>query len=366
MRLRRITLQHFRNIGFADLSFAGNQQFFVGANGQGKTNLLEAAGFVSSLRSFRTADARHLIAHGQTEAALACEFEHEKFGATKLVVKLRAGGKEVWCDGERVTRLGDYLGRFPTVVFSSQDQQLVRGSPGLRRRWLDFTLAAMDTGYLRALQAYHKALAERNALLKRGSAAGGELSAFEKPLAAAAAELLVKREAGVTELAGHVATAYAKIADGAERAGLRYAPDTTAENATGWAGVFERGRGRDQQFRTTLAGPHRDDLHFTLADRTARDFGSEGQQRSLVLALRLAQVSFFRERAGVEPLLLADDVLGELDPARRRRFWATLGETRQVIATGTSLPDAELGAWEVLRVAGGTFEAEAAVGTKAD
>ena len=135
MRVLRITLQHFRNIPFAQLAFAGRQQFFVGANGQGKTNLLEAAGFVSALRSFRAADTRMLIAHGQTEAAVACEFEHETFAVTKLVIKLRAGGKEVWCDGEKMNRLGDYLGRFPTVVFSSQDQQLVRGAPALRRRW---------------------------------------------------------------------------------------------------------------------------------------------------------------------------------------------------------------------------------------
>ncbi len=360
MRLRRITLQHFRNVGFAELSFGGRQQFFVGGNGQGKTNLLEAAGFVSALRSFRAVDTRLLIAHDQPEAALACEFDHEKFGVTKLVITLRPGGKEVWCDGVKVTRLGDYLGRFPAVVFSSQDQQLVRGSPGLRRSWLDFTLAAMDPDYLRALQAYHKALAERNALLKRNGGAG-ELGAFERPLAAAAAELQAKRAAGVAELDGQVAAAYTRIADGAEGAGLRYRPDLTAENAAAWLGVFERGRARDQQFRTTLAGPHRDDVGLMLAGRAARDFGSEGQQRSLVLALRLAQVGFFRARSGVEPLLLADDVLGELDPERRRRFWATLGEARQVIATGTSLPDAELGDWEVFRVAAGVFSKETAI-----
>jgi DNA replication and repair protein RecF len=359
MRLRRITLQHFRNVPFAELTFSGRQQFFVGANGQGKNSLLEAVGFVSTLRSFRTTDARLLIAHGQSEAALACEFDHERFGVSKSVLKLRAGSKTVECDGEKISRLGDYLGRFPTVVFSSQDQQWVRGAPGLRRRWLDFTLAAMDPVYLRGLQAYHKALAERNALLKRG-VSGGELSAFEKPLALAATEVQQKRVAGVAELAAHVATAYSQIADGAEHVDLRYAPDITAENASAWLGVFERGRTRDQQFRTTVAGPHRDDFHVLLDSRAARDFGSEGQQRCLVLALRLAQVSFFRSRSGVEPLLLADDVLGELDPVRRRRFWATLGETRQVLATGTSLPEAELGEWEVFRVAGGVFTKEGA------
>lgn len=357
MRLRRITLENFRNIAFAELTFGGRQQFLTGRNGQGKTNLVEAAGFVGALRSFRAADARVLIRHGQPEAAVACEFEHERAGTTRLVIRLSPGGKEVTCDGAKVARLGDYLGRFPTVVFSSQDQQLARGAPALRRRWLDLTLAATDAGYLRVVQAYHKALTERNALLKRGAGAA-ELAAFERPLAAAAFELQTRRAAGAEELAGCAAAAYARIADGSEAAGVRHAPDVTAESAQAWLGVFERGRARDRQFRATLAGPHRDDLVFTLSGRPAKDFGSEGQQRSLVLALRLAQADFFEAKTGVAPLLLADDVLGELDAGRRRRFWGALGEGRQVIATGTGLPDAELGDWEIFSVTDGTFRAE--------
>lgn len=357
MRLRRITLQTFRNITLTELNLSGRQQFFVGANGQGKTNLLEAVGFVTALRSFRTADTRVLIQEGKSDAALAADFEHERLGPTNLVIKLRPGGKEVACDGERVDRLGDYLGRFPTVVFSSQDQQLVRGAPGLRRRWLDLTLAAVEPDYLRDLQAYHRALAGRNKLLKEHSANTAELAAFEHPLAAAAAGLAARREAGLHALGAHVAAAYERIADGAEPAGLRAAPDVTVADAAGWRGLFERNRQRDRQFRTTLAGPHRDDITLTVGGRAARDYGSEGQQRSLVLALRLAQMTFFRERTGVEPILLADDVLGELDPERRRRFWASLGESRQVIATGTTLPDAELGKWQVFNVRGGEFSA---------
>ena len=166
MRLRRITLQTFRNITLTELNLSGRQQFFVGANGQGKTNLLEAVGFVTALRSFRTADTRVLIQEGKSDAALAADFEHERLGPTNLVIKLRPGGKEVACDGERVDRLGDYLGRFPTVVFSSQDQQLVRGAPGLRRRWLDLTLAAVEPDYLRDLQADHRALRAGTHLLQ--------------------------------------------------------------------------------------------------------------------------------------------------------------------------------------------------------
>src|SRR6185436_19682554 len=152
MRLRKLTLRHFRNVGFATLELNGRQQFLVGANGQGKTNLLEAAGFITALRSFRTTDNKLLVGIGQHCAAIVCDVTHERQGDTQVTIKLRHDGKEVWCDQTRVTRLAEYLGQFPTVVFSSQDLSLVRGSPAGRRRWLDLTLAAMDPSYLRALQ----------------------------------------------------------------------------------------------------------------------------------------------------------------------------------------------------------------------
>jgi len=130
-------------------------------------------------------------------------------------------------------------------------------------------------------------------------------------------------------------------------------PAVNAASADALSALWERQRARDQQARTTLAGPHRDDFDFTLAGRPAREFASEGQQRSLVLALRLAQVAFFQVHRGVRPVVLADDVLGELDPERRRRFWGAVGEGCQVIASGTSLPDAALGDWQILTVEAG-------------
>jgi DNA replication and repair protein RecF len=123
---------------------------------------------------------------------------------------------------------------------------------------------------------------------------------------------------------------------------------------------LESGRARDLQMRTTLIGPHRDDFQIAVRGRDARDFASEGQQRSAVLALRLAQAAWFQERSGVRPVLLADDVLGELDGDRRRRFWAALDPEAQVIATGTAAPDRTLGEWQTFTVAGGVFSADAA------
>jgi len=359
MRLQRITLQHFRNLAAATVEFGGARHFLVGPNGQGKSNLLEAVGLLTALRSFRTSDARVLIAHGQAEAAVACDVEHERSGATRVELRLRPGGKEIVVDGVAVTRLADYLGQFPTVVLSSQDQQLVRGAPGLRRRWLDLTLAATDRGYLRVLQAYHRALAERNALLRRGAGAA-ELTAFERPMAEAAAALVAARASGLERLSAQVRRAYARIAQAApapEAAGFAYAAQGAGGvTAAEWLARWEAGRARDLQMRTTMTGPHRDDIDFTLDGRPAADVGSEGQQRSLVLALRVAQAHWFQEHLGLAPLILADDVLGELDPGRRERFWAALVPEWQVIATGTVLPGDEPRAWHVTQVEAGRFQ----------
>jgi DNA replication and repair protein RecF len=361
MRLRKLTLRHFRNIGFAALEFSGRKQFLVGANGQGKTNLLEAAGFLTALRSFRASNNKLLIGHGQHTAAIACELEHERQAETHVTIKLHHDSKELWCDQARVTRLADYLGKFPTVVFSSQDLQLVRGSPAGRRRWLDLTLAAMDPVYFRALQVFTRAVAERNVLLKRGGADEAQLTAFEQTLAPAAVEVIALRTAGIAALAATLKDAYSRVCDGAEPVNLTYEPNFADTSAEVMLARLEAGRARDVQFRTTLVGPHRDDFRLSVRSTAAKDFASEGQQRSLVLGLRLAQAAWFHQRSGVRPVLLADDVLGELDPPRRRRFWSAIDPESQVIATGTRLPDAELGMWQVFEVAGGDFTEKPAV-----
>ncbi len=360
MRLRRLTLHHFRNVGFATLELAGGRQFIVGANGQGKTSLLEAAGYLTALRSFRTTENKLLISHGQPGAALAYVLEHERQQETHVTIKLHREGKELWSDQARVTKFADHLGRFPTVVFSSQDLMLVRGSPAHRRRWLDLTLSAMDADYLRALQTYTRALAERNALLKAGRTEAAELSAFEQTLAPAAAKLITLRASGLAALAVTLQAAYARLTDGGEAVSLTYEPNFATGEAEALLARLAAGRARDAQFRTTLVGPHRDDFQLMVKQTPAKDFASEGQQRSLVLALRVAQAAWFQEKSGVRPVLLADDVLGELDPQRRARFWSAIDPESQVIATGTQLPEADRGVWQVFEAIDGAFTEKAA------
>jgi DNA replication and repair protein RecF len=206
------------------------------------------------------------------------------------------------------------------------------------------------------LQTYTRALAERNALLKAGRAVDRELAAFEHTLAPAATGLMTRRTAAVKRFAEAVKLAYAGMCDGAETVDVTYQPNFAETSTEALLARLESGRSRDAQFRTTLVGPHRDDILFTVRQTAARDFASEGQQRSLALALRLAQATWFREKSGVRPLLLADDVLGELDPERRRRFWAAIDPESQIVATGTHLPEAELGTWQVFTVADGAFQ----------
>lgn len=352
MRFRSVTLQDFRNLRLVQVALAGRRTFLCGANGQGKSNFLEALGYLTALRSFRGADPRGLIGLDRPGAGIACEIEHEVFGESRVTITLSPDGRVVEWERGRVTRLADFIGRFPTVVFSAQDNQLLRGAPAARRRWLDLTLAAADAGYLGTLQGYTRATAERNLLLKQGGRDGASLAAFEHEAAAHAVRLIAARTTAAAELAGLFGDAHRQLVPEGEAAGITYAPDTAGGTREDYAAMLARTRPRDLILKSTLHGPHRDDLEFTLNGRGARLFASEGQQRCLVLALRLAQAAFFRRHGGIEPVLLCDDVLGELDAKRRELFWGALGESTQVIATGTVAPT-EAGQWQILQVARG-------------
>ena len=355
MRFRSVTLQGFRNFPFVSVALTGTRTFLCGANAQGKTNFLEAAGYVTALRSFRGAESRALLGLGQAQTGLAFVVEHEQFGESRVTVAFTAQGREVMWEQGRVNRLADFIGKFPTVAFSSQDNQFLRGAPALRRRWLDLTLAAMDPAYLATLQSYTRAVAERNMLLKQGGRDAGALDAFEHELAAHAVVLGERRATGVRLLSELFQAAHARLVPEGERAGLTYAPDLATGGPAEIAALLVKCRARDTLLKSTERGPHRDDLDLLLNDRPARQFASEGQQRCLVIALRLAQAAYFRLRGGVNPVLLCDDVLGELDPGRREKFWASLEGEPQVIATGTSRPETGGTEWQVLEVAAGTI-----------
>ena len=354
MRFLSLRLQDFRNIAFAGLGVAGDRHFLLGQNGQGKSNLLEALGLVTALRSFRTQNMSALPRQGAQGYAAVFEIEHEQLGSTELEIRSGGGARQVLLDGERVTRLGDFIGRFPVVPLSSGDLMLLRGSPTERRRFLDLTLSAIDRDYYNALRHYHRGVAERNRLLKKGGSEA-ELSAFEAEIAPHALIVATKRDAGVARIREVLTDVYSSIAEADEGPDLDFRPSLDGcSDAASIRDLLARNRKRDQIIGSTQKGPHRDDFLLNLRVGGAKEYASDGQQRGLCVALRIAQARVFQQSLGIAPVMLADDVLGELDPHRKAGFWRACPPDLQVIATGTQVPeDAER--WTILQVVSGQF-----------
>lgn len=339
MQFRQLRTRDFRNFSLLEASFPEGAQFIQGPNGQGKTNLLEALGLVTSLRSFRTTEIPALIRWEAQprEAILVYELTHDRLGETTLEIRLRPGSKKVFLDGNPVRRMSEILGQFPTVTFSSQDIQILRGSPSLRRRVMDMMFVVMEADYYALLTRYYQALKARNALLKQG-APEAQRRPFEDQLIEGGWELTRLRRGLLGTFQPHFQTAYAGISGVEEFPELDYLPSIAESDAEAYANSFRASWARDRDTATTNRGPHRDDLGFRLQNHPAREFASEGQQRGIVLALRMGLVGWYRHAGGTAPVILADDIVGELDADRKRGFWSTLGGKCQIIATGTVYP----------------------------
>jgi DNA replication and repair protein RecF len=350
MRLTRIRVADFRNLAFADVTVDAPRVFLLGDNGQGKTNLLEAAGLVSAFRSFRTTEIAPLIRAGATEARLRLDVALAGDDHAEVELRLAKGSRKALVNGTPVTSVARHLGQFPTIVFCSDDLRLVRGSPGNRRRWLDAAIGGTDGAYLTAIRDYTRALEGRNALLKAERRSEEELAAFEQAMQAPGLLIARTRAAVLPELAATLREVCARAGFPDQGADLRYRPDCAADLL---AETWSKMRPADLATGTTLRGPQRDDFDILFGSEDAADYASEGQQRLLVLALSLARLQRDTQRAPTPPVILADDVLGELDDTRRRAFWEQVGEAHQVIATGTTPPPS--GAWLTYRVAAGAY-----------
>ncbi|MDQ8185199.1 DNA replication and repair protein RecF [Pelagicoccus sp. SDUM812002] len=355
MRFKTIAVSNYRNIKFARLDVSADRVFFLGRNGQGKTNLLEAMGYVTSLRAFRARENETLLGPESPQSEILYEIEHEKFDEVEARVRIKKKGKEVYLDREAVRRASEFVGRFPAVTLSSEDLSIVRGSPGGRRRFIDTFLCGIDRDYYVALQRYQKCIQERNALLKKG-AASNLMKPFESQMVQPCLEVIRKREQVIGELGGMASRFYETLSGSSEEIGVSYKPNASPDNENAYWDLLEKNRRRDEILHSTSKGPHRDDFELTLNGRPAADFASDGQQRSIALSLAFATIAYWRECFGVCPVLLIDDVLGELDPERRERFWNALDEGIQLIATGTELPNCSSGSdWLVYHVEDGSF-----------
>jgi len=333
MHLARLRLRHFRNYARLDAEFAPGVHLLVGDNAQGKTNLLEAIYLLATLRSFRGAGGAQMIRHGQKGYFVGAEVVSQ--GPHQVKMYWSASRRQLALDGQPVRRLTDYLGTLRVVVFCTEDLLLVKGAARTRRRFLDLLLAQTQADYLPLLQRYMQALRARNALLRQEPPDEAALESFTRELLAAGVEILRRRRSLEPELGPLVGAAYGRMAPAAEAVTLAYQPSVKHDYAVELA----QSRARERRYRTTLLGPHRDDLQLLLNERPAAHFASEGQKRTLAIALKMAQAEYLTHRHGSAPVLLIDDVLGELDARRRRAFLPLLTQSRltsgQVFITAT-------------------------------
>mgnify|MGYP003333522877 CR=1 FL=1 len=318
----------------------------VGNNGEGKTNLLEAVELLGSLRSHRCSNDRDLIQRGAGSSVLRGTVAGPGGESDLLAIELRRqGGRQVLRNGHRLERQSDLMATIRCVVFSALDLGLIRGEPALRRQWLDRVVVQLEPVYGDLLSRYGRLLRQRAELLRQGGGGdGGLLDVFDAHLAAVGARIHRRRQRALDRLTPLAEPWLQHLSGGRDRLTLVYAPGTEVAMAAGddsWEETLllqlQRQRPIDRRLGSTSAGPHRDDLRLLLADEPVRQLGSAGQQRCVVLALKLAELELVEQVSGLTPLLLLDDVLAELDPERQGRLLAAIGERHQCLVTTTHL-----------------------------
>ncbi|HQL80512.1 MAG TPA: DNA replication/repair protein RecF [Verrucomicrobiota bacterium] len=355
MHLAHLRLRDFRNYARLDADFAPGFHLLLGDNAQGKTNILEAIYLMATLRSFRGVGGAQMIRHGQKGYFVGGKVVGQ--GDHDIKLYWSASERSLSLDARPVRKLTDYLGALRTVVFCTEDLQLVKGAGRARRRFLDLLLSQTHPAYLPLLQRYTRALRSRNALLKPPGTDPVALEGFSSELVKAGDEVMRLRRELIPKLSPLARLAYRRISSGAEELLLDYRPSVKRDFAVELA----QSRPRERVYRSTLVGPHRDELELRLNDQPAAAFGSEGQKRTLAIALKLAQAEYLTGLHGSPPILLIDDIMGELDMKRRGGFLPLLDRTEQargqvfMTATEANWPEAPMRAAQRWRVNGGTL-----------
>ena len=341
MRLQRLWLTDFRNYSKLDLEFPAGTSLIVGSNGEGKTNLLEAVFYLATMTSFRVTPTEALIRTG-AEASGAVARGEMKVDQREVLLEaaLRSTGRSQFQMNRQRVRRRDLLGLAPVSIFMPDDLVLLKGGPGERRRFLDSALGQIDPRLDVARSDTESILRQRNALLRQ---TGGHLSSdsemtldvWDDKLADVGERLAAARRGLVAELSVGVTSAYGEIAGQTTAEELVYESTWTAGELKE---TLSRVRSEDLRRGATTVGPHRDDMSVVLDGRPARTHASQGEQRSLALALRLAVHRELERATGQSPLLLLDDVFSELDPQRSRGVLGALKSEQTLLTTAGALP----------------------------
>ncbi|MEH2205586.1 MAG: DNA replication/repair protein RecF [Nostoc sp.] len=348
MYLKTLNLRQFRNYQDQKVEFTAAKTILVGNNAQGKSNLLEAVELLATLRSHRMTRDRDLVQEGEAIAQIDATLERQT-GVSDMTLTLRRNGRRsVALNGESIRRQMDFLGVLNAVQFSSLDLELVRGGPEGRRNWLDTLLIQLEPVYAHILQQYNHVLRQRNAFLKKTQDSAldteqSELAVWDAQLATTGTRVIRRRDRAIQRLAPIATTWHGSISGSTEVLQIKYVPNIPLEDnqpeevQQAFLAKIQQRAVAEMHQGTTLVGPHRDEIELTINQTPARQYGSQGQQRTLVLALKLAELQLIEEVVKEPPLLLLDDVLAELDLSRQNQLLDAIQDRFQTLITTTHL-----------------------------
>ncbi|MBA1392602.1 DNA replication/repair protein RecF [Lactobacillus sp. XV13L] len=357
MYLKHFSAQNYRNLDRLDADFDPNVNIFIGQNAQGKTNLLEAIYFLALTRSHRTSSDKELIAFDQDYANVSGHVYKSQVDLD-LRVLITKKGKKVWVNRIEQAKLSKYVGQLNAILFSPEDLELIKGAPALRRRFMDQEVGQINAEYLYFAGKYKQVLQQKNNYLKQ-LAKGTErdtmfLDVLSDQLAGVAAEVIVRRFKFLNYLSRYARAAYAHISRSGEQLTLIYRP--SVQDVSAQDGVeevyhkllanFHKNKQSEIFKGTTLTGPHRDDIEFELDGRDAHLYGSQGQQRTIALSLKLAEIQLVHQLSEEYPLLLLDDVMSELDHDRQSALLNYIHGKTQTFITTTDLAGIS---WEIIK-----------------
>lgn len=343
MHLDHLSLTNFKNIAEALLDFSPEINCFLGNNGMGKSNLLDAIFYLSFCRSFNGVTDGMLMRRGEDFMTARALYTRAGVAEELTLGMARGKRKSLKRGGKEYARLSEHIGLFPIVMSAPQDIDLIRGTGEERRRWMNMVISQGDKRYLDSLMRYNAALEQRNRLLRANIVDHLLYEAIEMTMATAAAYIHSARSEWVAELSGLAGRYYAAIAgDEAERVELSFrgalSDASAGTEAQAMIALLDSARRHDEIVKHTTVGPHRDDIEILLCDMPMRRTGSQGQCKTFTTAMRLAQYEFLRRATALKPLLLLDDVFDKLDSTRVERIMqlVTAPDFGQIFVTDTN------------------------------
>ncbi|MGN0708974.1 MAG: DNA replication/repair protein RecF [Anaerovoracaceae bacterium] len=361
MYIENIELKNFRNYEELSLDFDKKLNLIVGNNAQGKTNLIEGI-YISSLgKSFRTSRDRDMIRFGCDAASVRVR-AHRDIIDTKIEIKINKKGKFVRKDGSKVRKMSDLVNNIVIVVFSPEDLKIVKEEPEVRRKFIDRELSQLKPAYFESLGNYRRALAQRNICLKEDQPDRSVISLFDEQLIKFGSDIMKMRKEFIDEINILSAGIHAEVTNGAEKLRIEYSPNMkfSAEREEQEKIIREdlgSSFDNDIRMRTTTRGPHKDDISFYINDVNVRKFGSQGQQRTCALSLKLAELRLIKNESGENAVLILDDVMSELDNIRREYLVRTF-EENQIFITSTDIDEGIIQAYpdaKIIRVKNGNI-----------